>query len=59
MEIIDNELYYNGVHWTLARRRAYGSIEEQQDMQYWDSINGTTNWKDHISQVKSDYPKPS
>ena len=37
----------------------YASIAEQLDMQYWDSINGTTKWKDHITAVKAKYPKPS
>ena len=42
-----------------ARQEAYGSIADQLDMQYWDAVNGTTNWKDHIAQVKSDNPKPA
>lgn len=42
-----------------ARQFAYGSIQDQLDMQYWDAVNGTTTWKDHIAQVKSDNPKPS
>ena len=44
-----------------ARKRAlaYPPIEEQLDMQYWDNVNGTTTWKDHIAEVKSKYPKPS
>ena len=42
-----------------ARKNAYASIEDQLDMQYWDSVNGTTTWKDHIAKVKSDNPKPS
>ena len=41
-----------------ARQEAYGSIADQLDMQYWDAINGTTTWKDHVAQVKSDNPKP-
>jgi len=41
------------------RKYAYASIQDQLDMQYWDSVNGTTTWKDHIAQVKSDNPKPS
>jgi hypothetical protein len=45
--------------WIEARLNAYGSINDQLDMQYWDSVNGTTTWKDHIAQVKSDNPKPS
>lgn len=40
------------------RKLAYGSIADQLDMQYWDSVNGTTTWADHIAQVKSDNPKP-
>jgi hypothetical protein len=28
------------------------------DMQYWDSVNGTTTWKDHVAAVKAKYPKP-
>ena len=42
-----------------ARRTAYPTVEEQMDMQYWDSVNGTTTWKDAIAKVKSDNPKPS
>ena len=42
-----------------SRQEAYGSIADQLDMQYWDNVNGTTTWKDHIAQVKSDNPKPS
>ena len=43
----------------IARQEAYGSIADQLDMMYWDNVNGTTTWKDHIAQVKSDNPKPS
>ena len=39
------------------RASAYPSIQEQLDMQYWDSVNGTTTWADAIAQVKADYPK--
>ena len=42
-----------------ARQEAYGSTGSQFDMQYWDSVNSTTTWADHIAQVKSDNPKPS
>ena len=41
-----------------ARKIAYGSIADQLDMQYWDNVNSTTTWKDHIAQVKADNPKP-
>jgi hypothetical protein len=40
-----------------ARATAYPSIQEQLDMQYWDKVNGTTNWEDAIAKVKSDIPK--
>ena len=39
------------------RDRVYPSIQEQLDMQYWDKVNGTTNWEDAIAKVKSDIPK--
>lgn len=41
------------------RREAYKSLEEQNDMMYWDGVNGTTLWADHIAAVKSQFPKPS
>ena len=41
-----------------ARQEAYGDLASQLDMQYWDSVNNTTTWKDHIAQVKADNPKP-
>ena len=40
------------------RDRQYPSIQDQLDMQYWDSVNGTTTWKDAIAKVKTDIPKP-
>ena len=42
-----------------ARQEAYKSIANQLDMQYWDAVNDTTTWKDHIAKVKADNPKPS
>ena len=42
-----------------ARSEAYGSVQDQLDMQYWDGVNGTTLWADHIAQVKADNPKPA
>lgn len=41
-----------------TRATAYPSIQEQLDMQYWDSVNGTTTWKDAVAKVKADNPKP-
>ena len=45
--------------WIEARLNAYGSINDQLDMMYWDKVNDTTIWKDHIAQVKADNPKPA
>ena len=42
-----------------TRDTIYASIPEQLDMQYWDAVNGTTTWKDHVAAVKAKYPKPS
>ncbi len=36
----------------------YLPLAQQLDMQYWDSVNGTTTWKDHVAAVKAKYPKP-
>lgn len=38
--------------------RVYPSIQEQADMQYWDSINGTTVWQDTITAIKEANPIP-
>ena len=40
------------------RRDAYPSIGDQLDMQYHDSVNGTTTWADAIAAVKAKYKKP-
>ena len=39
------------------RAAAYPSIADQLDMQYHDSVNGTTTWADAIAAVKANYPK--
>jgi lipoate synthase len=39
------------------RQQKYPSLQEQQDMQYWDQINGTTVWQDTITAIKEEYPK--
>jgi len=41
------------------REIEYPSYDKQLDMQYWDSINGTTNWADAVNEVKTAYPKPN
>ena len=49
---------YDNNKYQRDRAVAYPSIQDQLDMQYWDNVNGTTNWKDAIAKVKSDIPKP-
>ena len=39
------------------RANSYPSIQDQLDMLYWDKVNGTDNWLNSISSVKSKYPK--
>ena len=39
------------------RKKAYGTIENQLDVQYWDIVNSTTTWKTSINTVKANYPK--
>jgi hypothetical protein len=40
-----------------TRRSEYGSISDQLDMMYWDTVNGTTTWVDHVAAVKQNNPK--
>ena len=42
-----------------TRRNAYGDIGSQLDMQYHDSVDGTSTWKDHVAKVKTDNPIPT
>ena len=42
-----------------TRRNAYGSLGSQLDMQYHDSVDGTTTWKDHVAAVKTANPIPT
>ena len=50
---------YSAKQYSRDRETSYPSLQEQMDMQYWDSVNGTTIWKDAIAKVKTDIPKPS
>jgi|TARA_X000000950_G_C13853560_1_gene635597 hypothetical protein len=55
---IDDDLkQYHDKLYQGKREIAYPPIEEQLDMQYWDSVNGTTVWKDKIQEIKDTYPK--
>ena len=57
-EIDRLEAEYTAQAYSRARAVAYPSLADQADMQYHDSLNSTTTWKDAIAKVKSDNPKP-
>jgi len=57
-EIARLEAEYEAKSYARSRAAEYPSLQEQLDMQYWDAINGTTNWADAIAAVKTKYPKP-
>lgn len=44
---------------TYAEKRAleYPTIQDQLDMIYWDSVNGTSLWMEKIAEIKEKYPK--
>ena len=48
---------FNAQAYARNRAQAYASIGDQLDMQYWDNVNGTTTWKDHVASVKTQFPK--
>jgi hypothetical protein len=48
---------YNSKQYQRNRAKAYPSIQEQLDLQYWDKINNTDTWEQAINAVKAQYPK--
>jgi len=52
------EAEYDTQEYARNRAEAYAELSDQLDMQYWDSVNGTTTWSDHVAEVKALYPKP-
>jgi len=48
---------YNAKQYQRNRAKAYPSIQEQLDLQYWDKINNTNKWEEAINAVKTKYPK--
>ena len=49
---------YDAQEYARNRATAYASTGDQLDMQYWDNVNGTTTWKDHVASIKAAHPKP-
>ena len=56
-EIARLQAEYDSKAYARARAEAYASIADQLDMQYWDSVNGSRTWLDHIEAVKEAHPK--
>ena len=52
------EAEYDSKQYQRDRAKQYPSIQDQLDMQYHDSVDGTTTWKDAVAKVKADNPKP-
>ena len=48
---------HNAQAYARNRASAYAPIADQLDMQYWDSVNGTTTWEDHVASIKNKFPK--
>jgi len=56
-KMVEVQAEYDANQYQRDRATVYPSIQEQLDMQYWDKVNGTTNWEDAIAKVKADNPK--
>lgn len=48
---------YDTTKYQRDRATAYASLGDQLDMQYWDALNSTTTWADHVAEIKARYPK--
>jgi len=56
-KMVEVQAEHDANQYQRDRATAYPTIQEQLDMQYWDNVNGTTNWEDAIAKVKADNPK--
>ena len=56
-KMVEVQAEYDANQYQRDRATAYPTIQDQLDMQYWDKVNGTTNWEDAIAKVKADNPK--
>jgi hypothetical protein len=57
-EIVRLNAEWEATEYQRLRAKEYPSIQDQLDMQYHDSLNGTTTWQDAVDAVKIKYPKP-
>ena len=56
-KMVEVQADYDALQYQRDRAKEYPSIQEQLDMQYWDSVNGTNTWQDKINEIKTKYPK--
>ena len=56
-KMVEVQAEYDALQYQRDRATAYPTIQEQLDMQYWDSVNGTNTWQDKINEIKTKYPK--
>ena len=56
-KVAELDAEYSAKQYARDRKKEYKSIEEQLDMQYWDKVNNTNLWQEHINAVKTKYPK--
>ena len=58
-KMVELQAEYDNKQYQRDRAKAYPSLEEQMDMQYWDRVNGTNNWETKIAEIKAQFPKPT
>ena len=56
-EVARLQAEYDSQEYARNRATAYAPLGDQLDMQYWDSVNGTTTWADHVAEIKTAHPK--
>jgi len=54
----DYKAYIKSLEYRDLRKASYLPIPDQLDLMYWDKVNGTDSWKEHVESVKVRYPKP-
>ena len=56
-EVARLQAEHDAQEYARSRATAYAPIGDQLDMQYWDEVNGTTTWADHVAEIKARFPK--
>ena len=56
-EVARLQAEYDSKAYARARAEACAPIADQLDMIYWDNVNGSRTWLDHIEAVKEAHPK--